>query len=143
VAFFLAETLGSESAAARACIEAARSLRAAVTEVAARSGLEAEDVTLRFGLHWGSTLYVGNISTGGRNEVTALGDEVNEGARIEACAGGGRTLASKALVERLDATDARALGLDPDRVSYTAIADLATAADKARRDAPAIAVCDV
>jgi hypothetical protein len=46
-------------------------------------------------------------------------------------------------VERLDAKGAGALGLDPDRVSYTALADLATATDKARRDAPAIAVCDV
>jgi class 3 adenylate cyclase len=90
VAFFLAETLGSESAAPRAYIDAARSLRGAVAEVAPRSGLDAEEVTLRFGLHWGSTLYVGNISTAGRNEVTALGDEVNEGARIEACAGGAR-----------------------------------------------------
>jgi class 3 adenylate cyclase len=100
-------------------------------------------VILRFGLHWASTLYVGNFSTGGRNEVTALGDEVDEGARIEACPGDGRSLASKALVERLASTDAAALGLDPDRVGYTAPADLATATDKARRDAPAIAVCDV
>ena len=68
--------------------------------------------------------------------------ERREGARIEACAGGGRTLASKALVERLDTRDAVALGLDPDRVSYTALADLSTATDKARRDA-GIAVCDV
>ena len=30
------------------------------------------------GLHWGSTLYVGQIATSGRSEVTALGDEVNE-----------------------------------------------------------------
>jgi len=143
VAFFLAETLGSESASARACIEAARSLRAAVAEVASRSGLEQSDVTLRFGLHWGSTIYVGNIATGGRNEVTALGDEVNEAARIEACAGGGRTLASKALVERLVGPDAAALGIDLDRVAYSMLGDLATATDKARRDAPVIAVCDV
>jgi len=49
----------------------------------------------------------------------------------------------KALVERLDITDAVALRLDPDRVSYTAMADLSRATDKARRDAPAIAICDV
>ncbi len=48
-----------------------------------------------FGLHWGSRLYVGQITTGGRSEVNALGDEVNETARIEACATGGRALASK------------------------------------------------
>ena len=50
---------------------------------------------MRFGLHWGSTLYVGAITTEGRFEVTALGDQVNEAARIEACASGGRALASR------------------------------------------------
>jgi class 3 adenylate cyclase len=143
VAFFLAETLGSESQAARACIAAARKLRSAAADVATRCGLGAEDVVIRFGLHWGSTLYVGAITTGARSEVTALGDEVNEGARIEACASGGRTLASKDLIERLTPADARALDLDPDHMSYTALGDLPTATEKARRDAPAIAVCDV
>jgi class 3 adenylate cyclase len=143
VAFFLAETAGSESGAARACITAARGLRGAISDVAARSGVASEDVVMRFGLHWGSTLYVGHITTSGRSEVTALGDEVNEAARIEACATGGLALASKALVERLDRKDAAALGLDPDHVTYTALGTLATATEKARRDAPAIAVCEV
>ncbi|HMS62094.1 MAG TPA: adenylate/guanylate cyclase domain-containing protein [Solirubrobacteraceae bacterium] len=143
VAFFLTETCGSESAAARACVSAARALRASLDGVADRSGLEPEDVTLRFGLHWGSTLYVGSITTGGRSEVTALGDEVNEAARIEACATGGRMLASKDLMERLEPGDAAALGLDPDRITYTALGELDSATEKARRDAPAIAVCEV
>jgi class 3 adenylate cyclase len=143
VAFFLAESLGSESAAAAACISATRALRSAVDSVAAKNDLPVEDVVLRFGLHWGSTLYVGNITTGGRTEVTALGDEVNETARIEACATGGRALASKSLLERLDAQDAAALAIDHNHVSYTPLADLPTATDKARRDAPAIAVCEI
>lgn len=143
VAFFLAETTGSESAAARACISAARALRGALGAVATRSGLEPDDIVLRFGLHWGSTLYVGAVTTSGRAEVTALGDEVNEAARIEACATGGLTLASKALVERLEPDDAAVLDLDPDRVTYTPLADLSTATEKARRDAPAVAVCEV
>jgi class 3 adenylate cyclase len=143
VAFFLAETAGSESAAARSCISAARALREAVTEVAARSELQPEDVVLRFGLHWGSNLYVGNISTAGRSEVTALGDEVNEAARIEACASGGRALASKDLIERLDPADAAALDLDPNRVTYTPLGELTTATEKTRRDAPTIPVCEV
>jgi len=142
VAFFLAETAGSESAAARACIEAARNLRQAASAVAERSELAPEDLVLRFGLHWGATLYVGLITTIGRTEITALGDEVNEGARIEACASGGRALASKALMERLEPDDAATLGLDPDRVTYIPLADLPTATEKARRDAPAIAVCE-
>jgi class 3 adenylate cyclase len=141
VAFFLAESAGSDSAAVRGCIEAARALRDATVEVAARSELAPEDLVLRFGLHWGATLYVGQILTSGRAEVTALGDAVNEGARIEACAIGGRVLASKDLLERLDPDDAAALDLDPNRITYTLLADLPTATEKARRDAPAIAVC--
>lgn len=143
VAFFLSETAGSESAAARACITAARSLRAEIDGVAVRSDLDPSEVVLRFGLHWGSTLYVGNITTRGRTEVTALGDEVNEAARIEACASGGRALASKDLIERLSTEDWTALQLGPDRLTYTALNDLETATDKARRDAPAIPVCEV
>jgi class 3 adenylate cyclase len=143
VAFFLAETAGSESVAARGCIAAARALREALAEVTARSRLQPEDVVLRFGLHWGSNLYVGNVSTAGRSEVTALGDEVNEAARIEACATGGRALASKDLIERLDPEDAAALDLDPDRVTYTPLGELTTATEKARRDAPTIPVCEV
>jgi class 3 adenylate cyclase len=141
-AFFLAETAGSESEAARSCIAVSRALRDALGEVTIRSQITDTDVSLRFGLHWGGTLYVGRILTAGRSEVTALGDEVNEAARIEACATGGRTLASKALIERLSSTDAQTLGIDA-RTTYTPLAKLPTATDKARRDAPSIAVCEV
>jgi class 3 adenylate cyclase len=142
-AFFLAETAGSESGAAFACISAVRSLQTATRAIAARHDLAPDEITVRAGLHWGATLYVGSIITSGRSEVTALGDEVNEAARIEACASGGRALASKALLERLNEDDAAALGIDPNAVSYTQLADLDTATDKARRDAPAIAVSDI
>jgi class 3 adenylate cyclase len=141
VAFFPAETSGGESAAARSCIEAAHAIRHAMTGVAERSGVDPEMLVFRFGLHWGSTVYLGSINTAARAEVTALGDEVNEGARIEACATGGRILASKPLVERLSLDDAATIDVDPDRVGYTQLAELASATDKARRDAPAIAVC--
>ena len=143
VAFFLADNAVSESAAARSCIQAARNIRDAMSDVAARSDLAPEDLIMRFGLHWGATPYVGQIMTSGRTEVTALGDEINEGARIEACATGGRTLASKELLERLESEDASTLSLEPDRLTYTPLADLPTATEKARRDAPAIAVCEV
>ena len=142
-AFFVAETAGSESAAARACISAVRALQAATLEIAARHDLAPDAITVRAGLHWGATLYIGSIVTSGRSEVTALGDEVNEAARIEACASGGRALASKALLERLTDDDAAALDINPNTVSYTQLADLDTATEKARRDAPAIAVCDI
>jgi class 3 adenylate cyclase len=142
-AFFLADTAGSESAAARACIEAARSMRADATVAAARTQLGPTDVVLRFGLHWGAGAYIGRLFTSGRTEVTALGEEVNETARIEACAGGGLCLASKNLIERLDPTDADALELDPSRITYTTLSDLPSASDKARRDAPAIAATEI
>ena len=142
MAYFLAETAGSESAAARACIAAARALRTAMEDVATRSGLR-PDVVLRFGLRWGAGDYVGQILTRARAEVTALGDEVNEAARIEACASGGRALASKALIERLEPRDIAALDIDIDHLAYTPLRDLATATEKARRDAPLIAVCAI
>ncbi len=143
VAFFPVEVFDSESAAARACISAARNIEAAMPEVASRCVLPAEQLVMRFGLHWGSTIYMGNIGTVARSEVTALGDEVNEAARIEACATGGRLLASKPLVERLTSDDAAALGIDHDRLAYTQLGQLTTATEKARRDAPAIAVCEL
>ena len=143
VAFFVAENLGSESAAAAGAISAARALAGAMTDVALRSDLAPEDLLMRFGLHWGSTMYIGLISSVGRTEVTALGDEVNECARIEACATGGRTLASKSLIERLSPDAAADLGLDTNRIAYVRLGELATATDKARRDAPSIAVCEL
>jgi class 3 adenylate cyclase len=45
---------------------------------------------------------MGQVVTGGRLGVTALGDEVNECARMKQTATGGALLASKALIERLD-----------------------------------------
>jgi adenylate cyclase len=142
-AFFPTRTFDSESDAAQACIAAARAIQAAMGDVAARSELEPDALVMRFGLHWGSTVYIGNITTSARFEVTALGDEVNETARIEACATGGKTLASKPLVERLDDQAAAELGIDRDYLTYTQLSDLPTASEKARRDAPALAVCEL
>jgi class 3 adenylate cyclase len=143
VAFFPTEAFDSESDAAMACISTARAVQKGMGEVATRSGLDPGDLVMRFGLHWGSTIHIGNITTAARFEVTALGDEVNESARIEACATGGRTLASKSLVERLDDQAAVELGIDRDSLTYIQLSDLVTATEKARRDAPAIAVCEL
>jgi class 3 adenylate cyclase len=143
VGFFIAENLGSESAAAAGAISAARALTDAMVEVALRSDLAPDDLQMRYGLHWGSTMYIGLISSVGRTEVTALGDEVNECARIEACATGGRTLASKSLIERLSPDAACALGVDTNRIAYLQLGELSTATDKARRDAPSISVCEL
>lgn len=143
-AFFLSETQGgSDADAARSCIEAARAIQEATPAIAESAKLDPTDVTIRFGLHWGASLYVGRLLTSGRLEVTALGDEVNEGARIEPCAGGGLRLASKPLLERLRPEDFEALGLDPRELTYTTLAALEGSSEKARRDAPTISVCPV
>ncbi len=142
-AFFLSETHGTDAGAARSCIEAARAIQAATAGIAEESRLEPGDVSVRFGLHWGASLYVGRLLTSGRLEVTALGDEVNEGARIEPCAAGGLRLASKQLIERLGPDDHAALGIDPMELVYTQISDLEGSSEKAHRDAPTIPVCRV
>jgi class 3 adenylate cyclase len=139
-ALFLAGDFdGSESSAARATIAAAQAIRAGAAEL----GPDGVDVVVNVGVHWGATLMVGQVATGGRLEVTALGDEMNEAARIEAVAGGGAILASKNLVERLDGDDARAVGVDPAAVAYTALGEFPEASAKAVRDAGAIAVTEL
>jgi class 3 adenylate cyclase len=147
-AFFLAKQLGSPSAAARAAIQAARAVgeaaAASVQDLDAASELVSEsDVLMNVGVHWGPALYMGQIVTGGRLEVTALGDEVNEGARVQQSARDGEILASKSLVEQLSADDASALGVDADALPYTTIAELGTATDKALRDAGGLPVARI
>jgi hypothetical protein len=61
------------------------------------------------------------------------------------CASGGRALASKDLLERLEPDDAAERGVDPRGITYAALGDLDPATDKSHRDADAsaIAVCAV
>ena len=86
---------------------------------------------------------VGQVSTGGRLEVTALGDQMNECARIQSAASEGSILASKELIERLDTDDALSTGIDSDAIAYTPLAELVGVSDKAIRDAGAISVADI
>jgi class 3 adenylate cyclase len=139
-AFFLADDLGSPSGAARAAIDAARDVavaaRDAAKEVGDETGLiDASDCLVNVGAHWGGRLYMGQLVTGGRLEVTALGDRVNETARVQESARDGQALATKSLIEHLSDEDARAAGLDPDQIVYTPVAELPGATDKAVRDA--------
>lgn len=147
-AFFLADEFPSASACAAAAIEAAHRVRLTACQVAdehaERTGLfEAADCAINVGLHWGGTLYMGQVVTGGRLEVTALGDEVNEGARIQQSARDGALLASKALVERLTIEDGRRIGVDPEEVVYRPIAELPGADAKAMRDAGTLPVTEL
>jgi class 3 adenylate cyclase len=140
-AYFPAELAGGEAEAARAAVRTARDLPAAVLG-AAETVSGAGDVVGNTAVHWGATVRLGAMLTSARFEVTALGEEVNEAARIEACASGGRLLCSKALLERLSDEDAAALGIDASG-SYQPLADVPGAPDKARRDAPTLAVREV
>jgi class 3 adenylate cyclase len=133
-AFFLADQVGSSPAAALAALRAARAICAAGAE---------EDVRMNVAIHWGATLYIGRIATSGRLEVTALGDEVNECARLQEAAHGGALLATKALVERIDPDDAAAEGLRPAELRYAPVSELPGASEKALRDAGSIAVTDL
>lgn len=138
-AFFLADEAGSASLAATAAIEAARSLSGVGVRAARQTGVDDSSVRLNIGIHWGATLYMGQI-TGGRLEVTALGDEVNECARVQESAHGGSVLATKDLLERLDDPAAARLGIDPGTLAYGALAEVGGASEKAVRDAGGLAV---
>lgn len=139
-ALFLASELGgAESAAARAAIEAARAIEAGASNL----GPGDVEVSVNIGLHWGATLMIGQVATRGRLEVTALGDQMNECARIEAAARGGTILASKDVIERLDPEDAAGTGIDPDALAYTPLRDLDGAGEKGVRDAGAIPVAAI
>jgi class 3 adenylate cyclase len=143
-AFFLAEDCGSREAAAAAAIDAAVKLAGTAREAGAGSELEpAHELRLNVGAHWGGALYIGQVVTGGRLEVTALGDEVNECARIQESARDGTVLASKALIERLDSEHSKGIGVDPDTVAYCTVAELPGASEKAVRDAGSIPVTEV
>ena len=143
-AFFLAEDCGSVADAAGAALDAARTLAATARDTAGRFDLEpARALRLNVGVHWGGALYMGQVVTGGRLEVTALGDEVNECARIQEAAREGTVLASKALVERLDPDHAERLGIDPERVAYRLVGEIEGVSEKVLRDAGPIPVTEV
>jgi class 3 adenylate cyclase len=144
-AFFLAEQCGGrcagddEAGASEAALEAALCIRRSVAAINTGTG----PAVVNIGLHWGATLVIGQIVTGGRLEVTALGDEVNEAARVQEVARGGQLLATKDLIERLPARAAETLDLDIDGLAYEILAEIPGAGEKARRDAGGLAVCTI
>jgi class 3 adenylate cyclase len=144
--FILAADTGGPSAAAAAAVAAVQGLQQQAAKltasVAADLGSEFP-LLINAGLHWGPGVYLGQLVPGGRLEVTALGDEVNESARIQECARGGRILASKQLMELLTAQDAAGIGVDPARLTYDRLAAMDTASEKVRRDAATLAVTAV
>lgn len=73
------------------------------------------DLRMNVAVHAGDA-YLGQIVTGGRLEVSGLGEEVNACARVLQTARDGELLVSKAVLERLSAEDAGALGVEPQRL---------------------------
>ena len=140
-AFFLVDDLGSVSEAASAAIRTARGIHDRSGEIFG----DALDTSclMRVGLHWGSSLYIGQLVPGGRLDVTALGDAVNECARVQECAEPHQTLASKELIERLSEDDAAAVGVDREKVRYRPLSALSDAGEKALAAAGAISVTAV
>ncbi|MGH2500326.1 MAG: hypothetical protein ACRDPC_25830, partial [Solirubrobacteraceae bacterium] len=127
-------------------LETARELRGTVAgavDAAAAGVVHPDECLLNVGVHWGSALYMGQIVSGGRLEVTALGDEVNEAARVQQAARGGCILASKSLLEQLSDRDAAALGLDTHAIGYRTVAELPDAPEKAVRDAGGVPVASL
>lgn len=143
-AFFLADDWGSASAAAAAAVRAARAIHHATADVARELEIvEETGCPMRIGIHWGPSLFMGQLVTGGRLEVTALGDEVNECARIEQSAASGQTLASKQLLEQIWPHDAATLDLDLAALRYRLLSEVAEADSKAIRDAGSIPVTSI
>lgn len=138
IAFFLVDDRASASEAASAAIRTARSIHARSAEIFGES-LDAECL-MRVGLHWGSSLYIGQLVPGGRLDVTALGDAVNECARIQECAEPHQTLVSKELIERLTDDDAAAGGIDTGKIRYRPLSELPHVTEKALASAGAISV---
>jgi class 3 adenylate cyclase len=148
IAFFLPDQVGSASASVRSALEVARRIPQLSHDVATdlaneQLPVEPDDCRMKVAVHWGSSVYMGQVASQGRLEVTALGDEMNEAARIEQSTLGGQVLASKALLERLDRADAAALNLDPTTITYTALAELEGVSEKTARDAGTVAVADI
>ena len=138
IAFFLVDELGSASQAASAVLRTARGIHERSEEIFG-DALDSPCL-MRVGLHWGSSLYIGQLVPGGRLDVTALGDAVNECARIQESAEPHQTLASKELLERVSRDDAAALGFDIEKVRYRPLSELPNISEKALVAAGAIPV---
>lgn len=136
-AYFLVDDLRTPSAAAAAAIRAARRIHELSEDVF--QAITGSECQMKIGLHWGGSLYMGQLIPGSRLDVTALGDEVNETARLEDVADVGETVVSKQLLEQLTEDDAAAVGIDLEKVTYQLLAEWEGASEKVVRDAGGVA----
>lgn len=140
-AYFLVDDLGSPSRAVCAAITAARRIHDLSEEVF--SSVVGTECLMKVGLHWGGSLYMGQLVPGSRLDVTALGDEVNETARLEELAKAGETVASKQLLEQLTQDDAASVGIDLEKLTYSLVSDADGVSEKGLRDAGGIAITNL
>lgn len=140
-AFFLADDAGGASGAVAGAIRTARAVQQHAATLHDTLHLpDSLTVCVNVGVHWGPGVYLGQVVPGGRLDVTALGDEVNECARVAECARGGAVLLSKEAVELLDQKALHDLRIDAQRLLYTPLTSMPAAGEKTRRDAATIAV---
>jgi class 3 adenylate cyclase len=71
------------------------------------------------------------------------GSSYRRGARVQELATAGQVLATKPLVELLDAAEAIELAIDPEQVTCQMLAQLPQASEKALRDAATLAVTNL
>lgn len=142
--FFLTSETEDASQMAGGALAAAREIRAAAIDaigsLAKDTYVDPKSFGMNVGLHWGTSLFVGQLVPGGRLDLTALGDSVNECARIQEAASGGQVLASKHFLEHLSEHAISDAGLDLDTVVYQTVAEVEGVSEKAARDAGSIPV---
>ena len=140
-AFFLADAEAGPVDAASGALRTALDVRHWAAEMSEELSEEAPaGVLVNIALHWGTNLYVGQLVPGGRLDVTALGHEVNQCARLQESTHGGRISLSRAFAELLDPDEATALGIDLPKAAFRSLATLSGVTEKAIRDAGALSV---
>jgi class 3 adenylate cyclase len=139
-AFFLVDDAGSPEQAVACALLTARQLQEALASLHREAADNAPPLCANVGLHWGANLYMGQLVPGGRLDVTALGDEVNECARIQETARDGSVFASKAFVELLPVEMGKQLGVSVDTLVYDPLGSIPGVSQKAVRDAGTLAV---
>lgn len=142
--FFLISEDEDPARIADGAMTAAREIQAAACDaigaLSKETNVDANEFGMNVGLHWGASLFVGQLVPGGRLDITALGDSVNECARVQEAAKGGALLASKHFLEHLSERAISDAGLDLDTVIYQALGEVDGVSEKAVRDAGSIPV---
>ena len=139
-AFFATDCGPGPADVAGGALRTAHEVQQWAGELGATLGGYDVDLRMNIALHWGANLYMGQVVPWGPLDVTALGDEVTECARLEESTHGGRIAVSKALLELLDEDDAAEFGVDAMNVVYEPLGRVPGVSAKAVRDAGTLAV---